>query len=402
MTAATRKAVKDRIERAYFKIMRHSNFCAWAGLLYVGKWELDDNIPTACVDMQNNVKYGTDFMAGFKQEGGTDLYVNFVILHEQGHKAFLHTTQGQDMFKENPQLANIAADYVVNLALFDTDPEEKFQRMPRDAQGKREYWFDEKYRGWSMREIFNDLKKQAKKIGMPQGTGKGMDEHQAGEGDNAPTPEEQEQIKKQVENALRQGQYIASKMGGKGARRLVGDVLAPKVDWREEMMQFLQDSFTGDDYSTWRKPMRRFVGMDTYLPTTYSEELGELVAAVDTSMSTGEKETVAWTSEIFHLCRIVRPSKLRLLYWGSEIVGEEIYTPDMYDTMLSTTKPVCGGGTTVHPVAEYVKKHKDVQAAIILTDGELYDGFGEWSVPTLWVITGRSTSPVGKTIRMEV
>lgn len=406
--AAIKAKVKERIERTHLQIMRHADFCAWAGLLYVGKWDLEDDpakCPTAYVDMAGNTKYGTDFLAGFKPEGGKDVYVNWVVLHENGHKAFLHLSLGLDMFKEHQVLANIAADHVVNLAIYDTDPQEVFAKHPRDENGKMKYAFDPKYRGWSMREIFNDLKQQMQQQ-QKQGEGQGdpMDGHGFGEGNGQPmTKEEEEKLQKEIKNALRQGQYLASKNGSKGGRRLVGDVLQPKVDWRAEMQQFLQDSFVGDDYSTWRKPLRRFVGMDTYLPSSYSEEVGELVAGIDTSGSTGERETVAWTSEIFHLCRLVRPKKLRLLYWGSGIVAEEVYTPDQYDTMLSVTKPVDGGGTDVSEVAEYVKKNPQVQAAIILTDGDIYGGFGEWDIPTLWVITNkRNVSPVGKTIHMEV
>lgn len=405
MSAANRKAVTERIEKSYFKIMRHPEFCAWAGLLYVGDWKLDDDCPTACVDARGNTTYGTKFIAGMKNEGGNDPYVNFVVLHETGHKAFMHLSQYMDLFKEQPQIANIAADFIVNLAIYDTDPSESFAKMPRNPDGTRFGCFDEKYRGWSTREVYKDLLKQTKEGGKPGGNGQPMDGHEIGEGDGKElTEDEREQISKQVKNALRQGQYMASKMGSKGGRRLVGDVLQQQIDWREELMQFLQDSFTGDEMSTWRKPLRRFVGMDMYLPSSYSEEMGELVAAIDTSYSTGEKETVAFTSEVFHLCRLIRPTKLRLLYWGSGIVAEEIFTPDQYETMLTTTKPVCGGGTTVHEVCEYVKKHEDVQAAVILTDGELYDGFGEWGdVPTLWVITERrNVSPVGKTIHIKV
>lgn len=400
VTSEMRRKVKERIERAHFSIMKHPDFCAWSGLLYVGEWSVDDKVPTACVNRRGDVKYGTSFMNSMKTESGRDVYLNFIVLHEIGHKAFLHMTRFKHLARKDPQRFNCAADFIVNLAIEDTDPEGKFAKMPRNDQGERIGLYDEKYRGWSLKEIYDDL---------PEGQGEGgagspgdsMDDHEM-EGDEL-SEEERAGIEQDTENALRQGKYLASKYGGGGNDRLVGDILNSKVDWREEMAQFIQDVFAGDDIATWRKPLRRFVGMGMYMPSYYSEEVGELVCAIDTSGSVSQAECTACLSEVFHLCRLVRPKALRLLYWGSDIVGEELYTPDDYESLTAKTRPQDGGGTNVHPVAEYVRQLEKCQAAIILTDGDLYGGWAEWNVPTLWVITNnRNVAPFGKTIQIEV
>jgi len=56
-------------------------------------------------------------------------------------------------------------------------------------------------------------------------------------------------------------------------------------------------------------------------------------------------------------------------------------------TLAQSTKPVGGGGTDVNCVTAYMTEHGiKPQAVVVLTDGYLYHGWGQWPCPVLWCI----------------
>lgn len=388
---------EQRIERSHLAIMRHPSFCAWSGLLFIGGWEIDDSVPTACVNGLGAIKYGRGFIDGCTSVGGTDKEVNYVVLHENGHKALLHCTRAYKLHQIDDKAAAEAVDQVVNNMIEDMDPEHNFAEMPKHVQG----YFDRKYKDKSLREVF-ELVRQG-------GAGKGnpMDSHEFKdfvEGEKDPSGQGQTQaqaLEAEIESALRSGSYLAGKMGGKQNRSIM-DMLTPKIDWKDALRDFVIDSFSGDEDASWNRPHRRFVGIDLYLPSMIGEQIGELVACIDTSGSIGHKEMTAMLSEVVEIARVVHPTGIRIIYWSDGIESEEYYTEDQYDDIARLTKPVGGGGTSVYPVAERVKELENVQCAVILTDGYIYGDWGTWDLPTLWAITTDVVSPVGKTVHFEV
>jgi len=401
--------VEMRLDKAHLAIMKNPSFCAWAGLLFIGKKqvvEADHEIKTAAVNAAGDVFYNRTFVEGMPSVSGVDVHMNFVVLHETGHKAMMHLTRGKELWKQSPQLANIAADHVVNNLIFESDPEEKFAKTVYEADGSNRFCRDPKYIHWSFKEVFNDLKKQMQQQGGGGGgKGQAMDTHDLSGGEDGQelTKEKTEAIEKAVENALRSGSYLASKMGG-SANRLVGDLLEPKLDWRELMAEFIQEACQGDDNATWRRPMKRFIGEDMYFPSTITETIGEVAACIDVSGSVGGAEMNACISEVVELCRITRPTALRLIYWSCGVVREEVYTPDQYDQIHNLTHPVGGGGTEIVPVADYVRELENIQCAVILTDGYTSDGWGNWGdIATLWVMTTKNMiANCGKSLYLEV
>ncbi len=64
-------------------------------------------------------------------------------------------------------------------------------------------------------------------------------------------------------------------------------VLHPPADWRSVLREFVS-AHARNDYS-WARPNRRFLAQGLYLPGLHSEELGDVVLAVDTSGSVGDR-----------------------------------------------------------------------------------------------------------------
>jgi predicted metal-dependent peptidase len=117
-----------------------------------------------------------------------------------------------------------------------------------------------------------------------------FDEHDF-EGAQELSPDEQRALDRDIDEAIRQGALIAGKMGSGGDRDLQ-ELLQPQVDWREVMRDFITTTCTGNDYSTWRRPNRRFMSSGVYLPSGISERVDELVIATDMSGSIGDREVV--------------------------------------------------------------------------------------------------------------
>ena len=200
------------------------------------------------------------------------------------------------------------------------------------------------------------------------------------------TADEQRELERDIDEAIRQGALIAGKMGTGGDRDLQ-DLLQPQVDWREVMRDFITSTCLGSDYSTWRRPNRRFMSSGVYLPSGISERVDELVIATDMSASIGDREVAVALTEIKSIADTVHPEAVRLLYWDTQVCQDERYEMHELDTMIQSTRPKGGGGTSVECVPEYMtNKHITPQAVIVITDGYLGGSWGQWSCPVLWVV----------------
>jgi predicted metal-dependent peptidase len=233
-------------------------------------------------------------------------------------------------------------------------------------------------------------------------TGSGHDIHDW-EGAESLSDEEVKQTAKEIDQALRQGEIIRSKMQG-NKNRAVNEILEPKVNWREQLRDFVNATCRNKDRTSWKRPHKRFIGHDVYMPSMIGETIGKIVVGIDTSGSIGDKELNEFLTEVVAICDDVSPSSIELLYWDTHVAGHETYNQGDYSALVQSTKPAGGGGTTVGCVNQYIKdKRIEPEAIIILTDGYVENDFGgNWGYPTLWAITTKHiTSPHGKTIHID-
>ena len=378
--------------------MRDPDFALWSGIMMVGKTYIDDNVATACTNGRDE-RYGRKFVAELSEKE-----LAFVVLHEAMHKAYRHLTTWRKLYDATPQLANAACDYVINLQLKDLDPHGRVMVMPR-RDGKVIGLIDEKYRGMTTKEVYDALLEEHGEDGG--GGEEGFDEHDWG-GAGELSEEEQKELSKEVEQALRQGDMTQRKVKGNGAGGLgreLGDMLAPQVNWREQLREYVKSICSGKDASSWRRVNRRFIGNDIYMPTLVSERVGHLVVAVDTSGSIAGKELNEFLTEVKGIAEEVTPEKVDLLYWDSEVAGHETYDSGNVADIVSSTKPKGGGGTSPSCITAYLKEHSlKPECVVVLTDGYVGSDWGtDWEVPVLWVVCGGNTAiaPNGKTIHIR-
>lgn len=430
--------IKDKqetlIKRGHVALMKHPETALYSGVMLMGKTEVLDTVFTAYTDGVNK-KYSRPFLETIKSEPQR----RGLILHENLHVALKHVVHGKGMFTENAKMANLAADFVVNDIIVNIkgtigSSNEHIVEMPEGGV------YDAMFHNWSMREVFAYLKKHAKP--NPKGP-KGKKPEKGEQGSNPPeggtpsneqgdgddwdtvevngkvydisksdehdfsgeaTHEELKDINDSIDRALREGGMLAGRMGAK-IPRVISDLLEPKVDWRDALRDFVSAAVKGKEEYTWRHMNKRHMANDIYMPSVENETVGEVIVAIDTSGSIGSRELTEFATELVSICDIAQPEKVRILWWDTQVHGEQVFQGD-YTDIASLLKPLGGGGTHVSSVAEYINKEQlQAECVIVFTDGYVESDI-KWGIncPTLWMITqnkGLEVPPNSKKVMVD-
>ena len=420
---------ETRVKKAHIALMKHPETALYSGVMLMGKSTVvDEGCPTAYTDGVNKV-YGRKFLEGVD----TEPKVRGLVLHENLHVALKQLPRGKDMFDENQRMANIAADFVVNGIIENikgtvNGSSERIVDLPDGGV------FDPMFDNWSMREVYNYLKKHCKSGGKGKGQGgKGGgqgsvpsgdgNEDGDGEGDTITingktydlsnsdqhdlgnlkdlTHEQVKEINDAIDRALREGGMLAGRMGAK-VPRAISDLLEPKVDWRDEMRDFVTSAIKGKDEFTWRKLNKRNLVNDILSPSVENETIGELVVSIDTSGSIGSEQITEFATELVSICELCSPDKVRVLWWDTDVHGEQVFEGD-YANIAQLLKPQGGGGTHVSCVNHYINEQKiNAECVIVFTDGYVESDIA-WNIPspTLWMVTECKSfaPPVGKLVK---
>lgn len=421
---------EQRISKAKVALMGHPDFVCYSGILMLGNCTVDDDFPTAGTDGLNTI-YGRKFV-----EALTDPQLRFVIMHEEGgHKMYRHMLTWNHLYRQGVMavskndatgeevrcnVANIAADYMVNLELHDLQKKtNNFIEMPPHAL------FDEKFRGMDVGQIFRQILVDNPPVGSYNGGGEGGEGGQPGDRDMrgsgqssfddhdwdqgaGMSPQEIAEHNMAVDAAIRQGAILAGRQAGNMTRAFT-EMMEPQVRWEDQLRQFVVETCQGSDMSTFRRPNRRWLHQDIYMPTSISENLESLVIAIDTSGSIYGAVLNAFISECAAAVRAANPERVDVLYWDTRVAGHETYGKDEADKLAQTTKPKGGGGTSPSCCPVYMAKNNiKPQAVIILSDGYVGNDHGEtkgynWNAPVLWVIVDNRgfTTSTGQVIHID-
>ena len=370
---------EERLEKIHVSLMRDKRTALFSGIMLMGKSEVVDDCPTARTDGLNKF-YGREFI-----EGLTDQELRALVWHENGHVALKHILRFKPLMEKGQgQLVNIACDYVVNDMIVSTD-DESFVKLPKGGL------YESKYHDWSVNDILKDLQKMQEEnpeqLQRQVGEGETLDEHDYENAEGGDTKESVEKLERLIEEGMRQGQILAGKLGG-DIPRSITDMLAPKVDWKDVLRDFIQSSMRGKDELTWRKFNKRHLANDIYLPSTEDESVGELVVALDVSGSIGGEVLNSFASELSSICVNTQPDKVRVLWWDTKVSSEQVFTVKDYEHIKTLLKATGGGGTAPECIDKYlIDKNIKAEALIVLTDGAFDKPVWKSSMPSLWVCT---------------
>lgn len=388
--------VEKRLQKAHTALVMDKNFTMLSGILMLGESKIvktpavvgGSAITTAYTNGRDKM-YCKDYV-----ETLTDKELAFVVAHENFHVMFKHLTTYKSLYLQDPNRANKACDYVINQMIVDLDLNGNVVSPPEGVL------LDPRFKGLSAKEVFDLLPPSGSKEGNGSGA---LDTHDWKNADEMSEGERRE-LEEAIDAAVRQGDMLAGKMKGTGPRE-IGALPEPTVDWRTHLREFITSFAKGKDRSTWRKPNRRWLAHGVYMPTTFSEQVGRALVALDTSGSISH-ELEVFLAELKSILEDVPPKELDLVYWGSSVVAHEHYTPDEYKDMTTKTNPMNGGGTSPHCIAEWLRGRRPTEQPefiVVFTDGYIYDGWPAFDAPTLWVVVDnpQATATSGTTLHIN-
>lgn len=362
-----------------------------------------------------------------------DQQLKTILAHEVMHCALLHPyRRGQRDLRK----FNVAADFAINnfLDAYNQHVAKRGGTVPFPLDGPLAGGcLNHAYDGMCAEEIYNLMPESPKGGGQqPQSggaggksqaqPGPGQGKPQPGNGKGKPQPPQpgddadspgeftdgahdeagQAEAEADWKVALQQAAAAGKSRGRLPAEieRLIGELLDPKVHWRELLRRFLT-AVAKDDYS-FAKPNRRYSGSTgrnrIVMPGLHSPKLGKIVCAVDTSGSIDQKqfdEFMAEVRSVFFDCRpesfVVAQCDARLHEWQE--IGP-------FDDLKITAKG--GGGTDFAPVFNRAIEEQERPAALIyLTD--LEGSFPDHTppFPVLWAVSGKKTeAPFGEVLNV--
>tara|TARA_R110000796_G_scaffold13469_2_gene43543 strand:+ start:1379 stop:2533 length:1155 start_codon:yes stop_codon:yes gene_type:complete len=366
---------ETRLKKANLALMRHPETAMFSGIIMMGKSEVIDDCPTAYTDGVNK-KYGRKFLSTLD-----DSEIRALVLHENLHVALKHVGRFGKKMKENAQLMNASADYVVNDVIVSLE-DKTLCKLPQGGL------INEKYHNWSVNDVYKDLKKEQEEGGEPDTDT--LDEHGFGEGEGQQlTPEQERELSTKIDQALREGGIMASRLGNPKTPKAITDILQPVIDWKDVLRDFVTNAVRGADEYSWRRYNKRLLANDMYLPSTVSESVGELVVAIDLSGSIGS-ELGFFVSELKSVCEMCNPEVVKVLWWDTAVSGIQTFTDTDYAGLETMLKPTGGGGTDPSCIPEYLSDNNiNAEAIVVFTDGWFSTPKWDIATPTLWVTTER-------------
>lgn len=327
----------------------------------------------------------------------------FLFGHEVLHVVYDHMGRRGD---REPRLWNIADDYCVNADLIEHKIGDRITKVP--------ILFNTKYIGKSAEEVYDDLYENADKIDMEKLMEQLLDEHLDGDdssdegsgskdgeeihGSGKGRPRLSKEERKKIRDEIKEAVLAAAEAAGAGnvpgnIKRMIKDLTAPVVNWRELLQQQIQ-SVIKNDFS-FTRPSRRSWHMDAILPGMKNAQTIDVVVAIDTSGSITQEDLKIFLSEVKGIMDMYDDYRVHIITWDTEVYNPQNYTPDSAED-ITAYEPGGGGGTDPMCVWKYLKDHDlEPKKLIMFTD---YCFFG-WSpeevqdyCDTIWVIKGNPTA----------
>jgi predicted metal-dependent peptidase len=208
------------------------------------------------------------------------------------------------------------------------------------------------------------------------------------------------QVESEWQVAVAEAQQTAATWGPlpSGIGRSVARVLSPSADWRRLLRDFVSLQ-ARNDYS-WLRPNRRLLAHGLYLPGLQSEELGDVILAVDTSGSIDDQTLGLFASETNGVLAAFECT-LTILYHDSRVQAVQKWRSSEGPLVL---QPIGGGGTSHACVFEWIDQSGLEPACVIcLTDLETEFPATVPSMPVLWAVAGAAGAhpPFGQVVALS-
>ena len=265
-----------------------------------------------------------------------------------------------------------------------------------------------KYDGMSSEEIYDILYEKAEKIDVGKLLDQMIDEHLDGEGDpdgdtdgdgdkkgkGRPvlTPEERQQIKDEIKEAMLAAAATVDGAGNlpAGVKRLIKELTEPQMNWRELLRMQLESTIKSD--YTWMRASRKGWHMDAVMPGMKVDPMIDIAVALDASGSISETMLKDFLGEVQGIMDSFPAYKIHVITFDTEA-----YNPAQYDS--DNLDDICdyevkgGGGTDFDCVFNYLKAEEiEPKRLVVFTDGYPFGSWGDENyADTVWILHGTRT-----------
>ena len=323
--------------------------------------------------------------------------VEFLFGHEVLHCVYDHFGRRGD---RDPMLFNVANDYAVNGDLKKHRVGEFITSVP--------CLYDAKYEGKSSEEIYDDLYENAEKINMSDLIDKLLDDHLDGEGESDSdndgdekdgkgkkpklSAEERQQIRDEIKEAVLAAAAASDGAGNlpSGVKRLIQDMTAPKLNWREMLRMQLESTIKSD--FTWMRASRRGWHMDAVMPGMKNDELIDIAIGIDASGSIDERMLRDFLTETQGIMDQFQSYKIHIFTFDTRVYNPAQYNSDNLDSICDY-EVKGGGGTDFDAIYNYLKEEQiEPKRLVVFTDGYPFGSWGDENyADTVWIIHGNQT-----------
>lgn len=345
----------------------------------------------------------TDAQVEEALNGKSDKEILFIFCHEILHLAFSHFIRRGH---REPQRWNRAADYAIN------------QIIKRDGIGEmpKQILYDPKYDNMAAEAIYKLLEenpeddKGSSLDQHPQpGSGSGDDDGSGQSkgsvadilGGNGPniSEDELEENMEDFQQTMMQAAAAGDCPGG--IERLIKDMKAPQICWRDMLNRTLRSHIKHDQ--SFMNPSRRSWDMGVIFPGMTPDNEIDICVAVDVSGSISTEMCRDFLSEVYGITETFSQFKIHLLCFDTNVHNPKEFDISNVDELF-TYEIKGGGGTDFMAVWNYLEENSIVPEHLILfTDGMPWNSWGiEDYCPTLFVIhTYDVEPPFGQFVKYE-
>lgn len=352
-------------------------------------------IPTAATDGKRFL-YNVNFIDRL-----SDPELDFLVGHEVLHVVYDHMGARGDRQK---MIWNAAADYNINMTLVEHHVGEPIKPASLDGG---QMCLDWKYRGLNSYEIYDKLIEENK------GQEGGMDVHMevgSGDGDGEESEgvkvEMSEEERKALQDEIKQAVIQAAQSAGpdvpEAVKRMISELIAPKMDWRDVLRTQLESSLKND--FTFMRPSKR--SGEVLFPGMNKDEELNVAVFLDTSGSISKEMLRDFLSEVQGIMDQYQSYKIHIAQFDTNVYAPETFTSDD-GRSVAEYELTGGGGTDFDVVYNYMEQEGiEPDQMVMFTDGYPW---GSWGNPdycdTLFVIhsdqSRKIQAPFGVTIHYE-
>lgn len=361
-----------------------------------------DNIPTVSTNGKN-IFYNPDYTDGL-----TSAHRLFLYVHEICHVILGHSVRRGS---RNQEAWNIAADYAVNLLIYESTD------LDRPIGGL----FDTIYHKWSTERIYEKIMNEFGDE-IERDADDDLSDNEWDRQERYENIVERSQFFGSVTDSLPEDNVSEADIHSSAAlidriltatgnppstrlREFVTTFVTSKIRWQDLLLNFISES-CAKKYS-WLRPNTRYRGEGgMIMPSLQPDPELTIVVALDTSGSVDKSLLSEFTTELKILINSVSYYKIIVMS-----CSDQVYNPRHYYKGDEIGFEFAGGTTTVFaPVFEYVVKNGIKPACIIYFTDLFSDTFGNQpDCPVLWIgkfseeweKAHRKRLPFGRIINME-